>query len=89
MERYNLSDTIDDMLSDDWKLRLRAEYLQAKYRYEKLTTYLEKNVINDVKVCMQLRKQADILELYMLTLLERVIEAKIDLTDYHYVNTEE
>lgn len=32
----DLKDTVELMLSDDYKDRLRAEYLQAKIRYEKL-----------------------------------------------------
>lgn len=31
-----LKDTVDLMLSDDWKDRLKAEYWQTKIRYEKL-----------------------------------------------------
>ena len=31
-----LKDTVDLMLSDDWKDRLKAEYRQTKIRYEKL-----------------------------------------------------
>ncbi len=31
-----LKDTVDLMLSDNWKDRLKAEYWQTKIRYEKL-----------------------------------------------------
>ena len=31
-----LKDTVELMLSDDWKDRFKAEYLQTKIRYEKL-----------------------------------------------------
>lgn len=38
----SLVGTVDLMLSDNWKDRLVAEYLQAKIRKEKLSCYLEK-----------------------------------------------
>ena len=31
-----LKDTVELMLSDDWKDRFKAEYLQTRIRYEKL-----------------------------------------------------
>ena len=37
-----LKDTIDLMLSDDFKDRFRAEYWQTKIRYDKLTGMIEK-----------------------------------------------
>lgn len=32
----NLRDTVEPMLSDDYKERFRAEYMQTKYRYDRL-----------------------------------------------------
>ena len=32
----NLCDTVEPMLSDDYKERFRAEYMQTKYRYDRL-----------------------------------------------------
>lgn len=32
----NLCDTVEPMLSDDYKERFRAEYMQTKYRYNRL-----------------------------------------------------
>lgn len=32
----NLFDTVELMLSDDYKDRFRAEYMQTKYRYDRL-----------------------------------------------------
>ncbi len=37
-----LKDTVDLMLSDDWKDRLKAEYWQTKIRYDKLVGMIEK-----------------------------------------------
>lgn len=37
-----LKDTVSDMLSDDWKDRLIAEYNQLKVRTEKLSQYIAK-----------------------------------------------
>ena len=42
MERYNLSDTIDDMLSDDWKKRLRAEFLQTDVNVRRYAVQVSK-----------------------------------------------
>ena len=36
-----LSDTIELMISKDWKARLKAEYWQTKIRIEKLDDYFE------------------------------------------------
>lgn len=32
----NLCDTVEPMLSNDYKERFRAEYMQTKYRYDRL-----------------------------------------------------
>ena len=37
-----LKDTVDLMVSEDYKERFKAEYLQAKIRYEKLNNMLIK-----------------------------------------------
>lgn len=39
-DMYTLEESIKDMLSDDWRLRLKAEYGQTKIRYEKLMSYI-------------------------------------------------
>lgn len=38
----NLNETIDLMLSDDYKERFKAEYYQTKIRYEKLHSLIKK-----------------------------------------------
>lgn len=42
-KELELSDTIDLMLSEDYKERFQAEYWQAKIRYEKLCDILIKH----------------------------------------------
>lgn len=37
-----LKDTVDDMLSGDYKVRFVAEYWQTKIRYEKLKNFCDK-----------------------------------------------
>ena len=37
-----LKDTVNLMLSDDFKDRLKAEYIQTKIRLDKLTKYIKK-----------------------------------------------
>lgn len=39
---YNLADTVDLMLSNDYKERFKGEYYQLKYRYDKLHDMLVK-----------------------------------------------
>lgn len=41
MADYTLKDTVDLMLSDDYKDRFKAEYLQTKLRYEKLNIMID------------------------------------------------
>ena len=40
MKNYNLNDTVEMMLSDDYKERFKAEYLQTCIRYIKLSKFL-------------------------------------------------
>lgn len=44
--KYELKDTVNLMLSDDWRARLKGEYLQAKIRLEKLNNVIENKVGN-------------------------------------------
>lgn len=39
---YTYKDTVDAMLSDNYKLRFVAEYQQTKLRYEKLKAFANK-----------------------------------------------
>lgn len=45
-----LKDTVDLMLSDKFEDRLKAEYLQAKIRFEKLNRYIRTPVIGRDRV---------------------------------------
>lgn len=45
----DLKDTIDDMISDNYKKRFEAEYIQTKIRYEKLITLLDKIKAGELK----------------------------------------
>lgn len=42
-----LKDTVDLMLSDDFKDRLKAEYYQLTYRIEKLEEYIDEKIKNE------------------------------------------
>lgn len=53
---YDLNDTVDLMLSEDYKERFVGEYLQLKIRYEKLKKFTIKieaaNLYNEEKYCV-------------------------------------
>ena len=72
-----LKDTVDLMLSDDWKKRLVGEYAQTVVRRENLLNYIYYKVdfadmtSEDVK----LLKQEVILAGYLVVLEARIIEA--------------
>lgn len=71
-ERYTLEDTIQDMLSDDHKKRLKAEYGQTKIRYERLIQYIisvSKGEEEPVESIQLLMIQADAMKT-CLTILE-------------------
>lgn len=46
--KMELKDTVDNMLSDNYKKRFEAEYTQTKIRYEKLVTLLDKKRAADL-----------------------------------------
>lgn len=45
MDNITLKDTVNLMLSDDYKERFKAEYLQTKIRYDKLHRMLVKHIL--------------------------------------------
>ena len=50
----DLKDTVEGMLSEDYKERFKAEYLQTKIRYDKLHTMIikyEAGVLNFQPTC--------------------------------------
>ena len=78
-----LKDTINGMISDDYKERFIAEYQQVKIRLEKLETMLdrlEKGELDFTPKCKRstLERQAIIMRGYKRTLIERAIEERID-----------
>ena len=46
---YEYKDTVDLMLSDDYKLRFTAEYAQTKIRYEKLKAFANEIEVAQMK----------------------------------------
>lgn len=83
--KYELEDTVNLMLSDDWRARLKGEYLQAKIRLERLNNAIKNNVGNvdeDYFIGLQslLKKQRIDMESYV-----SILEARIKfhaLTNY-------
>lgn len=45
--KYKLSDTVEWMLSDDYRVRLKGEYWQIVIRLEELRRYLHENFIRN------------------------------------------
>ena len=72
MKQVELKDTVELMLSDDYKKRLLAEYIQVNVRAVKLMEFIKNNESNDdvqllkdqlMTMCgyiLMLRKRADI-----------------------------
>ena len=46
---YEYKDTVDLMLSDDYKIRFTGEYLQLKLRYEKLKAFANEIEVAQMK----------------------------------------
>ena len=68
MRPMELKDTVEMMVSEDYKERFKAEYCQVKIRYEKLKYMLEKwdnELLDFVPTCprstydMQIRAMSD------------------------------
>lgn len=78
-----LKDTIELMTSEDYKERFRAEYLQAKIRYDKLHKMLVKydaGALNFKPSNIDLlRKQAATIGQYLYILETRAIIEKINI----------
>lgn len=81
-----LSETANLMLSDDWKDRFIAEYVQLQIRLSKLDDVLNNrsdtySVTDDVLKSV-MYKQRDAMESYRLCLERRANMANIDLHSY-------
>lgn len=82
-----LRDTVDLMLSADYKDRFKAEYLQLKIRYEKLKVMLDKwdnDELDFTPTCPReiYDEQIDGMETYLDVLADRAGLEGIDLSDF-------
>lgn len=80
-----LKDTIQQMLSGDYRDRFKAEYYQVKIRYDKLVDMLDrwdKGQLLFSPTCPRelLWRQVTVMEDYMDLLIERSIAEDIDLS---------
>lgn len=80
-----LKDTVQQMLSEDYKNRFKAEYYQAKIRYDELVDMLDrwdKGQLLFSPTCPRelLWRQVTVMEDYMDLLIERSIAEGIDLS---------
>ena len=80
-----LKDTVQQMLSEDYKDRFKAEYYQVKIRYDKLVDMLnrwDKGQLLFSPTCPRelLWRQVTVMEDYMDLLIERSIAEGIDLS---------
>ena len=80
-----LKDTVQQMLSEDYKDRFKAEYYQVKIRYDKLVNMLDrwdKGQLQFSPTCPRelLWRQVTVMEDYMDILIERSIAEGIDLS---------
>lgn len=79
-----LKNTVDLMLSDDYKERFKAEFYQLKIRYEKLVTILDlydRHKLDFELTCPRelYAKQIEGMEIYMDILYDRAAIEGIDL----------
>lgn len=80
----NLNETVDLMLSEDYKERFLAEFMQLKIRYTKLRTMLDKwdnNELEFTPTCPReiYDKQISAMESYIDVLADRAEIEKIEL----------
>lgn len=80
-----LKDTVQQMLSEDYKDRFKAEYYQTKIRYDKLVDMLDRwdkgNLLFSPTCPRELLwRQVTVMEDYMDLLIERSIAEGIDLS---------
>ena len=85
MDNITLKDTVNLMLSDDYKDRFKAEYLQTKLRYDRLhriiTKYEAGTLDFELKSAIGiLQRQANYMGLYLHCLEVRAEIEGIDLT---------
>lgn len=81
-----LKDTVEGMLSPDYKERFKAEYQQTLIRYEKLSDLIEKWINNELDFTPTcpigvLCRQVELMEEYLIVLDTRADVEGIDLDD--------
>ena len=74
-----LQDTVDGMLSDDWKERLKAEYYQLEIRLEKMPAAIRKFGKEDPELAHVLSCQYAYMTGYAEVLKERASASGIQL----------
>lgn len=79
-----LKDTVDGMLSSDYKERFKAEYYQLKIRFDKLDAMVEKwdnNELNFVPTCPReiYTRQLSAMKDYIMILEERAKLENVEL----------
>lgn len=72
-----LKDTVDLMLSDDWKDRLKAEYMQSVIRMNRLQAAIASGMAGDFEK-HALLEQLSAMKAYTGTLAGRCLRAGID-----------
>ncbi|MBQ8603883.1 MAG: hypothetical protein IJ410_03445 [Oscillospiraceae bacterium] len=82
-----LKDTVNLMLSDDWRDRLKAEWLQVKIRHERLIGFIEaadqgKTNYRSEEGRAVLKSQRDMMANYMTVLEWRMKDAGIEFEPY-------
>lgn len=82
-----LEDTVYFMLSDDWRDRMLAEWLQVKIRYERLIGFIKaadqgKTEYRSEAGRAVLKSQREMMANYMTILEWRMEDAGIDFTPY-------
>jgi hypothetical protein len=79
MKQVELKDTVELMLSDDYKERLLAEYIQVNVRAVKLADFIKNNKSNDD--IQLLKDQLMTMCAYILALRKRATVENIDLKE--------
>lgn len=75
-----LKDTVDLMLSDDYKDRLKAEYYQLQIRCRKISKKLEKLYESEDNCCLHiLEEQYMAMVKYRAILIQRLYSEEIEL----------
>lgn len=86
-KQYELSTTVDLMLSDDYKERFKAEYLQLKIRHRKLCKIIDDYVRGKLKFELTtdwglLRKQEQLMDELLMILRVRAKLEGIDINEF-------